>query len=67
MAVGAETRHAHALAHLHHVGAQDERGLCDAVFEDAGLGRQADDVGLFVGAHHGVLALAEVLRGRGGH
>lgn len=47
MAVGAETRHTCALAHLHHVCPQDEGGLGDAVFVDAGLGGEGDDFGLF--------------------
>lgn len=66
MTIGTEARHAHALAHHHHIGPQDEGGLCDAVLVDACLGWQGHDFGLFLRTHHGVMALVEVLgRGRG--
>lgn len=48
VAVGAETGHAGALAHLDHVSPQDEGGLCDVVFSDACLGGQGQDLGLFL-------------------
>lgn len=48
MAVGTETRDTHALAHLHHICPQDEGGLCDTMFIDAGLGGQGHDFGLFL-------------------
>lgn len=67
MAVGAETGHARALAHLDHVSPQDEGGLCDVVFGDACLGGQGQHSGLFLRTHHGVLALAEILGHGGGH
>lgn len=66
VSVGAEAGHAGALAHLDHVGPQDEGGLRDVVFGDARLGGQGQDLGLFLRTHHGVLVLAEVLgHGRG--
>lgn len=67
VAVGAETGHARALAHLDHVGPQDEGGLRDVVFVDARLGRQGHDFGLFLRAYHSVLDLVEVLGHGGGH
>lgn len=65
--VGTETRHTHALAHLHHVRPQDEGRFCDTVFVDAGLGGEGHDFGLFLRTHHSVLALVEVLGAGGRH
>lgn len=61
MAIGAETCHARALAHLDHVCPQDEGGLSDTVFIEASLGGEGYDFGLFLRTHHSVLALTEVL------
>lgn len=65
MSVGAETGHAHAGAHVHHVGPQHKRRLRDVVLGDAGLRGQRNHFGLLLRADHHVLALIQVLGGGG--
>lgn len=67
VAIGTETGDAVSSCQLHNVGSQDERGLCDVVFVNAGLGRQGHYFGLFLWAKHSKLAVLTLLwcRGRG--
>lgn len=61
MPVGTETGDAVGSSHLHHVGPQDEGGLGDVVFVDAGLRRHGQDLGLLLRAQHGKLGVLALL------
>lgn len=61
MPVGTETGDAVGAGHQHHVGPQNEGGLCDVVFVDAGLRWHGQDLGLLLRAQHGKLGVLALL------